>query len=216
MKSSKPLHNEIAEETVAEPETGLPGLIRLANLLPADAALPCFPDDKCMLLGSDYSDDDIREREFLRFLDENFPRERFGEFRQFLDSGVDNPCRPDEMYDFVMETREALRMIATHQQARSTFSRGLSFPWAQVGGWKVDRIRVCENCGKLFFAKRNNKLTCSDRCAGNRRVRRLRKHRSQYEQARKLKSVRITEVQKEPSSRKQGLQGGENGPKKTR
>lgn len=216
MKSTKPLHERATEN--AELGTGLPVLIRLANLVPADAALPHF-----YVRGMGYQDDAAQEREFVRFLDENFPREHFAEFRQFFDEGKDHPFRPAEMYTKLRETREALRMIATHQKERALFSVNFYFPWEQVSGWKVDRIRVCENCGKLFFANRNNKLTCSDPCSTARRVREWRKHQDQYEQARKLKSARRTkntkvntQKQKQSSSRKRSSQGGKHGTHKTR
>lgn len=94
------------------------------------------------------------------------------------------------MYRFVGETRDALTMIATHQTNRSPFNPMFYFPWEKVAGWKIDRIRVCENCGNVFFATRRNKLTCSNTCSTARRVREWRKHQSEYELARKKKSAR--------------------------
>jgi hypothetical protein len=223
MKSIKPLHAKVTEDASAEPDTGLPTLIRMANMVPSAAELPQFPDEKCVRLGKDYLNDVVQKREFARFVDENFPRDKFAEFREFLDEGVNHAFRPREMYTFVRETREALTMLATHQKERSLFNVNFYFPWEQVGGWNVDRIRVCENCGNLFFANRNNKLTCSDPCSTARRVREWRKHQDQYEQARKLKSARRTkntrakaQKQKQSSSRKRGSQGGKNGAHKTR
>lgn len=228
MKSIKPLHKEVAEETVAAPDAGLPGLIRFANLAPVDAKLPDFPDEKCARLGNDNFDDVAAEREFARFLDEKFPREKFAEFRDFFDAKsalLERTGPPHStwlVYIYVKEAHEALRMIATHKRERSLVPGGWFFPWEQVGGWKLDRIRVCENCGKLFFANRKNKLTCSDPCSTARRVREWRKHQPQYEHARKLKLARPTkgtktktQKQKEPSPAKQGLQGGKNGYRKT-
>jgi hypothetical protein len=215
MKRLKPLHKKVDEGAVAEPDTGLPGLIRLANLISADAELPHFPDVKCVQLGSKYLDDAVCEREFARFLDENFPRDKFDKFREFFDLGADHPFLPNEMYSFVRETRAALRMIATHQQERSRFNINFHFPWAQVGGWQVDRIRVCEKCGKLFFANRGNKQTCSERCSTARRVQRHRERQSQYEQARKLKSARTTKDSK-VKTQKGKAQGEKNGSQKTR
>ncbi len=226
MKTSKPLQEKSAEGAVTGPDTALPELIRLANMLPADKELPFFPDAKFLEASggtSGFWNDAIYGREFVRFLDENFPRERFGEFRQFLDPETANPLRREERYIFVTESREYLRMIARHQKARSLFTLTLYFPWEQIGGWQVDRIRMCENCGKLFIANRNNKLTCSDPCSTARRVREWRKHQLQYQQARKKKSALTTkssrtktQKQKTRSSRRQGSQGGENGTQKAR
>lgn len=219
----KPFHNRRALATAAGPDTGLPALIQLANMVPADAALPQFPDEQCVLLGKDYLNEAVRQREFARFLNENFPRDKFAAFRDFLDEGADHPFRPDEMYAFVRETREALTMIATHQREQSLFNVNFYFPWQQVGGWKVDRIRLCENCGNLFFANRNNKLTCSDPCSTARRVREWRKHQDQYEQARKLKLDHPAKdskgkmlKQKGSSSHKRNSRGGKHGTHKTR
>jgi hypothetical protein len=163
------------------------------------------------------------DHEFALFLEGNFPRGKFAEFREFLDQGAGNPFPLSEMYTYLRETREALRMIATHQKERSLFTVNFYFPWEKVSGWKVDRIRICANCKKLFFAARNNKLTCSDPCSTARRVREWRKHQPQYEQARKLKQVRPTkdskikiQKQKESSSRKQGSKGAKNVSQKTR
>jgi hypothetical protein len=188
-KSARPLQLTTAD-VIATPDSGLSTLMRLANMVPADAVLPHFPDERCVRLGKDYFDEAVKKREFARFLDENFPRNKFAGFRNFLDEGADHPFRPKEMYTFVRETREALTMIAAHQRERSLFNVNFSFPWQLIGGWTVDRIRLCENCGKVFFANRNNKLTCSDPCSTARRVREWRKHQPQYEHARKLKSAR--------------------------
>ncbi len=197
---------------ITTPDAGLPVLIRLANMVPANALLPQFPDEKCVLLGKDYFDGAVQNREFTRFLDENFPRDKFADLREFLDEGADHPFRPKEMYTFVKETREALTMIAMHQQERSLFNVNFYFPWQRVGEWKVDRIRLCENCGKLFFASRGNKLTCSETCSTARRVREWRKHQPQYEHARKLKSARTG---KQPR-RKHKLHRRSDGTNKTR
>jgi hypothetical protein len=192
-------------------------------MVPADIPLPRFPDDKCGV--KDFMNDAAAEREFARFLDENFPRDKFGEFRAFLDDGAEHPFRPLDMYRFVGETRDALRMIAAHQTNRSPFNPMFYFPWEKVAGWKIDRIRVCESCGSIFFATRRNKLTCSNTCSTARRVREWRKRQSQYELARKKKSARPS--RKIPTKKlgpkkngspqdEQRLGGGRNVTRKTR
>jgi hypothetical protein len=219
-KSRKPLRAKTTRETASEPDAGLTRLIRLANMVPPDASLPHFPDLDCVALGSRYFGRE--EKEFARFLDENFPRDKFAEFRQFLDEGVDDPFPMREMYTFVVETREALRMIVNHQKERSLFSVTFHFPWERLGEWDISRLRICENCARLYLANRRNKLTCSETCSTTRRVRQWRKHQSQYEYARKLRLARYskdtnTKTQKrESSSRKHGSQGGKNVTQKTR
>jgi hypothetical protein len=203
-KSSKPLRGLNISQSINEPEDGLPLLIRLANMVPAGTALPHFPDNACVRLGEDYLKPEVKEREFERFLNENFPVHEFREFRSFLNEGADHPFRPSEMYTFVRETREALRMIVTHQKERSAFSVTFHFPWEKVGDWDIGRIRLCENCGTLFLASRNNKLTCSDRCSTARRVREWRKHQAQYEQARKNRSARKDRRSKKLIKRREG------------
>jgi hypothetical protein len=143
----------------------------------------------------------------VRFLDENFPWKNFTAFREFLDEGSAYQFRPVEMYTKVRETREALRMIAAHRKEKSLFDLNFYFPWHEVGSWGLDRIRLCENCGAVFFATRNNKLTHSGSCATARRVREWRKHQDQYEQARKRKPT--VEV-------KRDSRGGKNVTRKAR
>jgi ribosomal protein S27AE len=152
-------------------------------------------------------DEVARESEFGRFLDRHFPREHFTELRAFFDEGADDPIRPEDMYAYLRETREALKMIATRQRKRSIFDSNLSFPWELVGEWKLDRIRLCEICGEVFFANRNNRMTCGPRCSNARRVRRFREQESQYEQARKLKSALLPakELKEPPTKRRKSV-----------
>jgi hypothetical protein len=170
-KNTKPLRRAKRREYPIAPNTELQTLIHVANLVPADTELPSFSGD---------------EQSFGRFLDRTFPRTSFAALRSFLDDGIDHPeFPPSDAYTYMREAREALRMIATHQRERSLFYLTFHFPWEKVGDWKAERIRMCESCGLLFYAHRNNRLTCSDRCSTARRVREWRKHQSQYEQARK-------------------------------
>jgi len=172
----KPLLRKPARQTSTPPDTGLLNLILLANMVPADVELPLVGEDD--------------QQAFGQFLDRTFPRDKFAALREHLDLGIGHSFPPSYRYTLMREAREALRMIATHQRERSLFQITFHFPWEWIGGWKVDRIRVCESCGLLFYASRNNKLTCSGRCSTARRVREWRKHQSQYEQARKRKGGR--------------------------
>jgi len=212
-KSTKPLHRPSVEEAATEAASGLPGLIRLANLVPPDHPLPGFPDIKFIHVGGLDMDSTSRERQFRRFLDENFPRDRYVEFREFFDSGSNDPVRPESMYQYLRETREALRMIASQHRNQSLFNSNLHFPWHLVSNWKIDRIRICGVCGKIFFADRNNKLTHGEPCTTTRRVRNWRRNQAQYEQARKLKSAR---PDKERKPVKHASQGGKNVTQKAR
>ena len=173
--------------------------------------MPNFPDLNFAQPWTELLKDAVWEREFGRFLDENFPRDKFNQFRTFLDEGSGNLFPAWDAYKFVRDAREALRMIAGQQNQRSLFNLTNHFPWHLVGGWKLDRIRICENCSRVFFADRRNKLTCSDTCSTTRRVREWRKHQGQYEHARKLKSVKGTHV-----AGKQDSKGGKNVTRKTR
>lgn len=40
-----------------------------------------------------------------------------------------------------------------------------------IGKFNGDRLRICKICGKVFWAKRYDSLTCSEQCANNLRVR---------------------------------------------
>jgi hypothetical protein len=151
------------------------------------------------------------DREFERFLDENFPREPFPALRGLLDQGRDERFRPHEMYEFIRETRQALRMFASQQQ-QSRLGLTLYFPWHLVSGWKIDRLRTCENCDELFLADRANKLTCKPACSTARRVREWRKKQPQYEQARKLKGA----TSAKPVVRRTIKKGGKHGTQQAR
>jgi ribosomal protein S27AE len=212
-KAIKPLHAGSSSTTASEGEAKLAVLIRLANKAPADAMLPFYPDEQSLLRGVFDMEEVARESEFERFLDEHFPRENFTELRAFFDEGADHPIRPEDRYAYLRETREALKMIATRRRRRSIFDSDLSFPWHLVGEWKLDRIRLCEICGAVFFANRNNQLTCGPRCSSTRRVRRFREHQAQYEQARKLRPTKGIHANR---ISKQSPKGGSNGTQKTR
>jgi len=54
-------------------------------------------------------------------------------------------------------------------------------------GVEADRIRECEICQQVFWARQDNMWACSPRCSNARRQRKLRENRSQYEGARKKK-----------------------------
>lgn len=170
---------------------GLSFLLYIANLLPPDIELPVFPDSNVVLSGRESLKKSVWEKEFVRFLDDSFPRTKFAEFRSVLDDGLGNEIFPAwEAYAFIKDSREALKMIASQQNLRSRFSLATTFPWQLISQWDIGRIRVCESCKKLFYAGRRNKLTCSASCSNTRRVREWRKHQDQYEQARKLKPVK--------------------------
>src|SRR5882757_8945016 len=94
-RTSKPLHDFSVEPFDEKSNAGLLNLICVANILPAEGQLPTFPTQKSLQdnLYEEW-DDAWKTREFAKFLDENFPRDRFDKFRAYLDLGKDEPLRP--------------------------------------------------------------------------------------------------------------------------
>jgi hypothetical protein len=54
-------------------------------------------------------------------------------------------------------------------------------------GCEADRLRECEVCQRIFWARMDNMQACTPRCSNARRQRKLRESRAQYEEARKKK-----------------------------
>jgi hypothetical protein len=54
-------------------------------------------------------------------------------------------------------------------------------------GVDATRIRECEICQRIFWARQDNMYSCGSRCSATRRQRKLRENRSEYDQARAKK-----------------------------
>src|SRR5262249_13138176 len=62
--------------------------------------------------------------------------------------------------------------------------------WLTLLKADLSRLRVCEICESVFWARQDNMYACNPRCSNARRQRKLRENRSQYEEARKRKKRR--------------------------
>lgn len=54
-------------------------------------------------------------------------------------------------------------------------------------GVQADRLRECEICRLVFWARQDNMVACSARCSAANRQRRLRERRSQYDRSKRKK-----------------------------
>jgi hypothetical protein len=177
--STKETVTQSKKDVAEDPNLVLEGLIEIANRLPADA--PVFPI--------------CDEEDFETWVNENFSGERHREFRAWLSLMTHFNTVPNAKlgtYAFGFGAKQVLRAIAASGQARLVYS-GKLFPWQMLREWNIKSIKICENenCNKLFYARRKDKLTCSETCASTRRMRLYREHRRQYEHARKRKVARL-------------------------
>jgi hypothetical protein len=139
---------------------------------------------------------------FDQFVVHWFPRRRFAALRNELDKAarsrfedwtpsrlyreiVQHPERrlhnkskvstPIQFYRSVWETRQQLRDA----------SKTMNFVAEQVG-LRRPPLQICEEgCGKLFILRRQDQLSCSDRCSARRRVARARAEKRLHEETRK-------------------------------
>jgi hypothetical protein len=152
---SSKLLRSAKEEKAVDREQREKGLLAIANLITMRGDPSDFPAKE----GWDETPDE--RAAFEQFLNLHFPRRKFGALRDELDiasrSKVTSPIR---LYRSIFETRQRLRSAV----------RTMNFISEQLG-IRRHPLQICEEgCGRLFLATRPDKLTCSDRCSGRRRV----------------------------------------------
>jgi hypothetical protein len=135
-------------------------VLALANLIHTKLDPPDFP-----LTGRKWEDE---RAAFEGFVDMHFPRRRFAALREALDEASRSTVTtPIHFYRAALEARQQLRSA----------SRTMNFICEQVG-LRRPPLQICEEaCGKLFIARRQDQLTCSDRCSARRRIARARAER---------------------------------------
>jgi hypothetical protein len=175
----------------------LPWLVEIANSLPGDVESPDWgvvwhssrPEYEPIValarraagrVGIDL--ERARERSealrFQLFMDENFPREQYPEFRDLIDG-------PDlgemALQEQGLETISTPRSSLANYRFFATIRRALR-EWAKLGshiaararprGKKKKRrllypLRICVQCGNLYIARRNNNRYCDPKKCGN-------------------------------------------------
>jgi hypothetical protein len=145
--------------------------LTITNIVPGNVELPDFHT------ASNATETAAESAQFERFLDERFPREKFAKFRH----AVDEPGLSKLMnYRVLVEKRRMWRAAA---RIGSLFSR--------IVGERRPALRICEGCGLLFIARRNNAESCSPKCGSRVRMARARAKgkAKDYEMNRKLKGA---------------------------
>jgi hypothetical protein len=118
---------------------------------------------------------------FREFLDREFPVNEFSDFRSFLKGWAYSEV---EMYESVRQVRELMRSLAGGPVVRVLTLT--EFPLHELlRGIDVSRIRLCEKCRAVFYAYRNNTLTCSIRCGNALRTQKWRERSKIYNKARR-------------------------------
>jgi hypothetical protein len=138
-------------------------------------------------------------QEFVELLDARFPRAQFPTFRERLDREADGlrglsvplpglgrgvPVGNDAERRFLFYMHTLQDRLSEAQILRAIAGRK-SFPWDSLSELSWELLKVCQNCNKVFWANRRDKLTCSATCAVNRRNREWRKHKAEYAESKK-------------------------------
>jgi hypothetical protein len=175
----------------------LPAELYVANLLPGHIGdvLDFWTADQLKPGHPRRQETAAETAQFERFLDEHFPREKFTEFRRYIDNppypylpgvciaseqvGEADP-KPSKIwtYRILVETRRKWRATAK-----------CNWLIAEKNNKTLPPIRICEFCELVFVARRKDQLTCDDTCASGRRMRRKREKAKIYEQNRERKKA---------------------------
>lgn len=145
-------------------------LVELANLIPGgQIEPPDFPAPwpqrawrlrrRCAAQTIEHAE---ATSEFDLFLDQNFPRKKFGELRDELDrASRSKVTTPVQFYRSVVEARRLLRSAA------------IIMDWYARTEDRCPTFRLCAVCGRIFAPPRKDKMTCMEKCGA--RVRQARK-----------------------------------------
>lgn len=153
-----------------------PATLTIANLLPGDVATPDFHT------ADPWHETPAEAAEFERFLDEQFPREKFPKFRQAVDNpyldwnaGVKRHTKLQN-YRYIVGIRDRYRGAAQVQSLIAVITND-----------RLPPLRICEWCKSLFIAYRSDTKTCSTKCGDARRQANWRAKAKDYEVARQRK-----------------------------
>jgi hypothetical protein len=120
--------------------------VELANLIPGEGEPSAFH-------ATDY---EKTTSEFELFLDQNFPRKKFGELRDKLDrASRSKVITAVQFYNDIAETRRRMRSVA------------IVLDWVAESENRCPELRLCSVCGRIFAPARKDRRTCTDKC-GNR------------------------------------------------
>ncbi len=167
----------------------LPADIALANLLPWDVDAPDFRTGSTGPADAPHMATAVEIAAFERFLDDRFPRDRFPEFRRYVEGPALLPPYPPEPrsgrtklvnYHYIVEARRQWRAAARKSRLIALLTND-RLPALRICGWR--------QCQKLFVADRGNQRWCSDKCGAAHRMEQMRAKAKEYELNRQRKKA---------------------------